>query len=58
MGDLNWKDILNGFGVNFETPDFSSVGQNRKPLSTIQKVIIGLIAVLVIGFARQGRGSL
>ena len=51
MGDLNWKDILNGFGVNFETPDFSSVGQNRKPLSTIQKVIIGLIAVLVIGFA-------
>ena len=51
MGNLNWKDVLNGFGVNFETPDFSEVGKNRKPLSTVQKVIIALIAVVVVGFA-------
>ena len=51
MGNLNWKDVLNGFGVNFETPDFSEVGKNRKPLSTVQKVIIAIIAVVVVGFA-------
>ena len=51
IGDLNWKDILNGFGVNVETPDFGTVARERKPLSTMQKIIIGIIAVLVIGFA-------
>ena len=51
MGDLNWKDILNGFGVNVETPDFSAPRKPRKPLSMVQKIIIAVIAVLVIGFA-------
>ena len=52
MGNFNWKDILNGLGVNVETPDFSaSVARERKPMTTVQKVIIAIIAVLVVGFA-------
>lgn len=55
MGNVNWRDILSGFGFTIPEDIGSSQQQQppreRKPLSTAQKVIIGIIAVLVIAFA-------
>ncbi len=51
MGDLNWKDILGGFGLNIDPDEFKPQPHAHKPLSTAQKVIIAIIAVLVVAFA-------
>ena len=57
MGNFSWKDILSGFGINAdevaESIPRGGKGERpaRKPLSTMQKVIIALLAVLVAGFA-------
>ena len=51
MGNVSWKDILNGFGLNVDPNDFTAAAKEHKPLSKGQKIIIAIIAVLVAAFA-------